>query len=46
MAKIAVPAQKFSEKSEKSLGFCALIENINLCTFVDILGYNYEDRHP
>ena len=33
MAKIAIPAQEFSEKSEKSLKFCALIENINLYTF-------------
>ena len=33
MAKIAIPAQEFSEKSEKSIGFCALIEKINLYIF-------------
>ena len=38
--------RKFPKKSEKSLGFCALIEKINLYTFVDIVGYNYEDHHP
>ena len=46
MAKIAIPAQEISENSEKSLYFCALIEEINLNPFVDILGYNYEDHHP
>ena len=30
MAKFAIPSQEFSEKSEKSLSFCALIEEINL----------------
>ena len=29
MAKIAIPAQEISENSEKSLYFCALIEEIN-----------------
>ena len=29
MAKIAIPAQDISENSEKSLYFCALIEEIN-----------------
>ena len=46
MAKIAIPAQEFSETSEKSLRPCALIEKINLNNFVDILGYNYEEDHP
>ena len=46
MAKIAIPAQEISENSEKSLYFCALIEEINFNPFVDILGYNYEDHHP
>ena len=46
MAKIAIPAREFSEKSEKSLWFCTLIEKINLYIFVDILGHNYEDLHP
>ena len=47
MAKIAIPAQESSEKLEKSLWFCVLIEKINLYTFVDIfLGYYYEDVHP
>ena len=36
MAKIAIPAQEFSKKSEKSIGFCALIEKINLYIFVAI----------
>ena len=36
MAKIAIPAQEFSEKSEKSIGFCALIEKINCIFFVAI----------
>ena len=46
MAKLAIPAQELSEKSEKSLCFSALIKEINLNIFVDILGYNYEDHHP
>ena len=46
MAKIAIPAQEISENLEKSLYFCALIEEINLNPFVDILGYNYKDHHP
>ena len=46
MAKFAIPAQEISEKLEKSLRFSALIKEINLNIFVDILGHNYEDLHP
>ena len=46
MAKIAIPAQETSEKSEKSLYFCALIEEINLNPFIDIVGYTTKDHHP
>ena len=39
MAKIAIPAQEISKNSEKSLYFCALIEEINENLFIDIVGY-------
>ena len=42
MAKIAISAQEISENSEKSLYFCALIEEINENPFVDIVGLYHE----
>ena len=36
MATIAIPAQEIFENSEKSLGFCTLIEEINLNNLIDI----------
>ena len=46
MAKIAIPTQEISENLEKSLYFCALIEEINENPFVDIVGYTMKDHHP
>ena len=47
MAKFAIPAQEFSEKSEKSAVILrADKEKLIYTIFVDILGHYYEDLHP
>ena len=38
--------KKFPKNRKNRWKICALIEKTNLYTFVDILGYNYEDHHP
>ena len=46
MVKIAIPAQEISENSEKSLYFCALIEEINYNSFVDIFRLQLRRSSP